>query len=201
MTRQEGGASSSDCPDPARAAAETEPHGELDELGASFLCRTMLGPLGLDTDSDYEDEEPSQMPGFVNEPAYSAVYETLMDKTPEKYATMVAALPNFVELLHNDLQAIAARVGHERGLEDTSGVAEGGGGDTGGQNEMRLTPVQGPPAPRSQMTWDQRLRTQRWWKWRLKQMQSNPSWYKLKQSLRGRTRLRRYSATQPTRTS
>ena len=34
---------------------------------------------------------------------------------------MVAALPNFVELLHNDLQAIAARVGHERGLEVSSG--------------------------------------------------------------------------------
>ena len=73
--------------------------------------------LGLDTDSDYEDEEPSHMPGFVNEPAYSTVYETLMDKPPEEYAMMVAALPNFVELLQSDLQAIAARVGHERGLE------------------------------------------------------------------------------------
>ena len=85
-----------------------EDNEEMDEWGASFLWRSLLG---LETDSDYENEEPDRMPGFVNEPAYSTVYETLMDQPPQAFATMQESLPRFVELLHNDLRPIVDRVG------------------------------------------------------------------------------------------
>ena len=98
---------------PAERAREPEPDEDLDELGASFLWRTLLR---LDTDSDFEDETPEHMLGFLNEPTYSTVYETLQDKTPAEFQTMAAALSNFVGLVHSDLQAIVARVAHERGL-------------------------------------------------------------------------------------
>ena len=100
------------------AGGEGDDEGEpLDELGASFLWRTLLG---LDTDSDYEDEQPQRMPGFINEPAYSTVFETLMDKSPAEFQVMADALPNFVGLLSSELHDIVARVVHERGLGTSS---------------------------------------------------------------------------------
>ena len=91
-------------------------------MSSSFLWRTLLG---LDTDSDYEDEVPDRMPGFINEPRYSAVYETLMDKTPQEYDTMMEALPQFIGLLQADLKAILDRVAHDRGLEPRQSQARG----------------------------------------------------------------------------
>ena len=98
--------------DPIRVE-DDEAEGDMDELGASFLWRTLLI---LDTDSDYEDEVPDRMPGFINEPAYSTVYETLMDKNPQEYQAMLEALPHFIGLLQSDLKAILDRVAHDRGL-------------------------------------------------------------------------------------
>ncbi|CAE7872476.1 unnamed protein product [Symbiodinium necroappetens] len=101
------------------------------QCGNCGADRTMLR---LDTDSDFEDETPMHMPGFLNEPTYSTVYETLQDKTPAEFQTMAAALSNFVGLVHSDLQAIVARVGHERGLP-VSGPTE----DTEEGTEARST--------------------------------------------------------------
>ena len=84
-SRHTNRASGSADPAPAEAPESAGEGEELDGLGAAFLWRTMLG---LDTDSDYEDENPTHMPGFLNEPAYSTVYETLMDKSPSEYSTM-----------------------------------------------------------------------------------------------------------------
>ena len=95
---------------------------EMDALGASFLWRSLLG---LETDSDYENEEADRMPGFVNEPAYSTVYETLADQPPQAFAAMQESLPRFVELLHNDLQAIVDRVGAERGIGSSAAATRG----------------------------------------------------------------------------
>ena len=129
----------------ARDGPEQGPEEELDELGAAFLWRTMLG---LDTDSDYEDEEPTRMPGFVNEPAHSTVFETLMDKTPEEFALMVSTLPQFIELLHNDLRAITDSVGHQRGLdgeEEEAGVHEDLEGPDGTSGADTSTGTAVPP--------------------------------------------------------
>ena len=62
----------------------------MDDLDAKFVWRSMLG---LESDEDYEDEQPEHMPGFVNEPTWSSVYETLMSHTEADFRTMRAALP------------------------------------------------------------------------------------------------------------
>ena len=113
---------------------------EMDELGASFLWRSLLG---LETDSDYENEEADRMPGFVNEPAYSTVYETLADQPPQAFAAMQESLPRFVELLHNDLQAIVDRVGAERGIGSSAATTRGDDEAAGG--------VCGTPARRNRL--------------------------------------------------
>ena len=108
-----------------------------DEEEPSFLWRTLLG---LDTDSDYEDEEPQRMPGFINEPAYSTVFETLMDKSPAEFQVMAEALPNFVGLLSSELHDIVARVGHERGLGTARSPTASGSAELPGEAATSSAP-------------------------------------------------------------
>ena len=89
--------------------------GPMDDLDAKFVWRSMLG---LESDEDYEDEQPERMPGFVNEPTWSSVYETLMSHTEAHFRTMRAALPGCMQMIQGGLQSIVDQVSSDRGIPD-----------------------------------------------------------------------------------
>ena len=89
--------------------SEQEP---MDDLDAQFIWRSMLQ---LDSDEEFEDATPTRFPGFVNEPVWSSVYETLMQQSVADYETMKAALPRCMQMIQQDLQAIVDQVSVDRG--------------------------------------------------------------------------------------
>ena len=91
-----------------------EPQEDLDPQDASFQWRAILG---WESDEDYEDEEPTSWPGFINDPTWSNVYESLMDMPENHVQQMMAALPETMRLIQQDLLAIVQQVSVDRGVQ------------------------------------------------------------------------------------
>ena len=92
--------------------AESEPQ---DIEDAQFIWRAMLQ---LDSDEEAETDEPGRMPGFINEPYWSSVWETLNDQSEPAFRLMRQALPGFIHLLGQELQNIVDQVSHRRGIDE-----------------------------------------------------------------------------------
>ena len=92
--------------------AESEPQ---DIEDAQFIWRAMLQ---LDSDEEAETDEPGRMPGFINEPYWSSVWETLNDQSEPAFRLMRRALPGFIHLLGKELQNIVDQVSHRRGIAE-----------------------------------------------------------------------------------
>ena len=99
----------------------SEPTEDLDLQDASFQWRAILG---WESDEDYEDAEPTRWPGFINDPTWSNVYESLMDMPESHVQQMAVALPETMRLIQQDLLAIVQQVSVDRGFalqsEDTA---------------------------------------------------------------------------------
>ena len=97
-----------DCPDGARAGATPQ---DLED--AQFIWRAMLQ---LDSDEEGDTDNPDRIPGFINEPFWSSVWETLSDQSEAAFRLMRRALPGFLDLVGQELQSIVDQVGHARGI-------------------------------------------------------------------------------------
>ena len=74
--------------------------------------------MQLDSDEEAETDEPGRMPGFINEPYWSSVWETLNDQSEPAFRLMRRALPGFIHLLGQELQNIVDQVSHRRGIDE-----------------------------------------------------------------------------------
>eukprot|EP00439_Symbiodinium_sp_Y106_P000708 s4092_g1.t1 len=92
--------------------SEQEP---MDDLDAQFIWRSTLQ---LDSDEEFEDATPTRFPGFINEPVWSSVYETLLQQSVPDYETMKAALPRCMQMIQQDLQAIVDQVSVDHGFHE-----------------------------------------------------------------------------------
>ncbi|CAE7808075.1 unnamed protein product [Symbiodinium sp. CCMP2592] len=97
---------------PFPSAAETEPQ---DMEDAHFIWRAVLQ---LESDEECEEAEPQRMPGFINDPVWSNVWETLANQSEPAFRLMRRALPGFLELVGQDLQSIVDQVAYQRGIPD-----------------------------------------------------------------------------------
>ena len=94
---EDGQGKSRACEAAGSRSGEAPPQtGPMDDLDAQFVWRSLLQ---LDSDEEFEDEHPTRFPGFINEPIWSSVYETLMQQTAEDYETMRAALPRCMHMI------------------------------------------------------------------------------------------------------
>ncbi|CAE7260755.1 unnamed protein product [Symbiodinium sp. CCMP2592] len=103
-------------------AAWKQGPGVKDMGDAHFIWRAMLQ---LESDEECEDAEPQRMPGFINDPVWSSVWETLMNQSEPAFRLMRRALPGFLELVGQDLQSIVDQVAHQRGIADDAEEDEG----------------------------------------------------------------------------
>ena len=86
---------------------------EMDPQSAQFHWRTILG---WDSDDEFEDAQPVRWPGFINDPVWSNVYESLMDLPDHQIQMMAAELPETMRLVQQDLVAIVQQVSIDRNI-------------------------------------------------------------------------------------